>query len=61
LIELRLSVTLMLTVVAAVAAVGVPEITPPALIDNPAGQFPAILVHVYGPMPPSTEKVKEYA
>jgi hypothetical protein len=34
------------------AAAGVPEIAPPALIDNPAGRLPDVTDQLYGGVPP---------
>jgi len=41
--------------------VGVPEITPPALIDRPAGSDPEVIDHVYAPLPPVVARAAEYA
>ena len=45
-ILLRLSVTRQVSDEALQDADGVPEITPPALSDNPAGNVPALIAHV---------------
>ena len=34
------------------AVVGVPEMMPPLVIDNPAGSDPAVTLNVYGAVPP---------
>jgi hypothetical protein len=34
------------------AVAGVPEIAPPALIDNPAGRLPDVTDQLYGGVPP---------
>lgn len=45
-VALLLSVTLKVTEVAAQAAVGVPEIVPIELSDNPPGKVPELIVHL---------------
>jgi hypothetical protein len=43
------------------AAVGVPEITPPADRERPAGSAPPLKVHEYPPVPPEAVSDCEYA
>lgn len=42
-------------------AVGVPEMTPPAVSVRPAGRLPDVIVHVYPGVPPLADIVALYA
>ena len=56
-VALVLSVTLKVMEVGPPAVVGVPEITPLELSDNPAGKVPEVIVQVYGGVPPVAVRV----
>jgi hypothetical protein len=58
-VALALSVIRKIIEVGLPAAVGVPEITPLELRDNPVGRVPDIIVHVYGVVPPLAVRVCE--
>jgi len=58
-VAFALSVTLIVIEVALSDVVGVPDMTPPELSDNPAGSVPDVNAQIYGAVPPVVARVCE--